>query len=147
MFTPDFAPSWRAHMPAQLTTYSASMSPCEVVDAGDDAALLEHAGDGDALEDRRALHARALGERHRHVDRIGAAVLLDVEAGEDVVGAREREQLLHDAGADLVDVDAAVAVERRDAAVLLQAIGVGGDLDEADRLEAGGLAGLGLEPA
>ncbi len=27
MFTPLRAPSWRAHIPAQLTTYSASMSP------------------------------------------------------------------------------------------------------------------------
>ena len=39
----------------------------------------------------------------------GAAVLLDVEAGEQVVGAREREQLLDLARRDLVDVDAAVA--------------------------------------
>ena len=53
---------------------------------------------------------------------------------------------LHLARRDLVHVDAAVAVERRDAAVLLEAIGVGGDLDEADRLEAGRLPGLGLEP-
>ena len=60
---------------------------------------------------------------------------------------REREELLHFARRDLVDVDAAVAVERRDAAVLLEAIGIGRDLDEADRLEAGRLPGLGLEPA
>ncbi len=30
MFTPAFAPSCRAHIPAQLTTYSASMSPIGV---------------------------------------------------------------------------------------------------------------------
>ena len=27
MLTPASSPSWRAHIPAQLTTYSASMSP------------------------------------------------------------------------------------------------------------------------
>ncbi len=31
MVTPDSSPSWRAHMPAQLTTYSASIVPAEVV--------------------------------------------------------------------------------------------------------------------
>ncbi len=31
MLTPARSPSWRAHIPAQLTTYSASMSPYGVV--------------------------------------------------------------------------------------------------------------------
>ena len=44
-----------------------------------------------------------------------------------------------------MDVHAAVAVERGDAAVLLEPVGVGGDLDEADPLEARREAGLGLE--
>ena len=43
-------------------------------------------------------------------------------------------------------VDAAVAVERRDAAVLLEPVGLGRHLDEADRPEPGRQAGLGLEP-
>ena len=30
MSTPASAPSWRAHIPAQLTTYCASMSPAAV---------------------------------------------------------------------------------------------------------------------
>jgi hypothetical protein len=30
MFTPAVAPSWRAHIPAQFTTYSASISPYAV---------------------------------------------------------------------------------------------------------------------
>ena len=46
---------------------------------------------------------------------------------------REREQLLDLARRDLVHVDSAIAVERRDAAVFFEAVGVGGDLDEADR--------------
>ena len=45
-----------------------------------------------------------------------------------------------------MDVDAAVAVERADPAVLLEPVGLGGQLDEADRLEARRLPGLGLEP-
>ncbi len=58
-------------------------------------------GDGDALEDRRPLHARPLRERHRDVDRVRAAVFLHVEAGEDVVGPREREELLHLGAAEI----------------------------------------------
>ena len=49
------------------------------------------------------------------------------------------------AGRDLLHVDAAVAVERRHPPVLLEPILVGGELDEADRLEPGGQTGLGLE--
>ena len=120
--------------------------PRAVVDAGDRAAMRRDAGDGDALDDRRALLAGASGERHRHVDRVHAAVVGDVEAGEDVVGAGEREHLGDLGGRDLLHVDAAVAVERRDPPVLLEPIRVGGELDEADRLEPGRLPGLGLEP-
>ena len=115
--------------------------------AGDPSPRRQHTERRDALEDPDAPHARALGERHRDVDRIHAAVLLDVEAGLDVIDLGEREQLLHLARRDLVHVDAAVAVECRDAAVLLEAIAVRGDLDEADRRQARGLPGLGLEPA
>ena len=49
-------------------------------------------------------------------------------------------------GRDLVHVDAAQPVERGDPAVLLEPVRVAGDLDEPDRLEPGGQAGLGLEP-
>ena len=60
---------------------------------------------------------------------------------------REREHLADLARGDLVDVDAAVPVERGDPAILLEPVGVGRDLDEADRLEAGREPGLRLEPA
>ena len=117
------------------------------LDAGDAPALPQHAGDGHALDDAGTREARALGERHGDVDRVRAAVVLDVEAGENVVHARQWKQALHLSRRDLVHVDAAEAIEGRDPAVLLQPVGVGGDLDEADRLEAGRLAGLRLEAA
>ena len=45
-----------------------------------------------------------------------------------------------------MDVDAAPPVEGRDPPVLLEPVAVGGHLDEADRLEPGRQARLGLEP-
>ena len=102
-----------------------------------DAALLQDARDRHALDDLRPLHSGALGQRHRDVDGVGLPVFLHVEARQDVVGPGQRKELLDLRGRDLVHVDAAVAVERRDAAVLLQAIRLGRDLDEAHRLEPG----------
>ena len=99
-----------------------------------------------ALQDRHALHARALGEGHRGVDRIHAAVLRHVEASEQVVGARWREEVGHLARRDLVHLGAAESVEGRDAAILLEPTLIGSDLDEADGGEAGRLPGLGLQP-
>ena len=101
---------------------------------------------GSSLQERRATHARALGQRHRDVHRVHAAVSRRVERCEDVVGAGGREQLADLPGADLVDVHTAVPVERRDPPVLLEAPLVGRDLDQPDRSEARGPAGLGLEP-
>ena len=46
MLTPAVAPSWRAHMPAQLTTYSASMSPNGVRTPVTAPRFVEEAGDG-----------------------------------------------------------------------------------------------------
>ena len=77
---------------------------------------------------------------------IRPAVLFHVEPGQHVVGARQREQLGHLLGGDLVHVDTAVAVEGADPAVLLQPVGLGGQLDEADAVEARRLPGLGLQP-
>ena len=129
---PFCAPSWRAHMPAQLTTTSHVMSPSSGPHAGDDSALHDHAERGRVLEQLRAQLPRTLRERHRRADRIRAAVFLDVEPGEQVVDLRERKQILDLTRRDLVDVDAAVAIERRDAAILLEPIAIARDLDEAD---------------
>ena len=114
-------------------------------DAGDAPAVLQHAGDRHALDDFHAPQARAFRERHGDVHRVHAAVFLHVEAGLDVLHLRQRKKLLHFARRDLVHVHAAVAVERRDPPVLFEPVLVGRDLDEADRREAGGLAGLRLQ--
>ena len=53
--------------------------------------------------------AGALGQRHGHVDRVDPTVVGDVEAGQHVVGAGQREQVLDLAGRDLLHVDAAAA--------------------------------------
>jgi hypothetical protein len=47
-----------------------------------------------------------------------------VEAREQVVGARQREEVGHLLRADLVDLEADVALERRDPAVLLEPVRV-----------------------
>ena len=107
----------------------------------------DHLGDGDALHDGGALLAGTLGQRHGHVDGVHPPVAGYVEAGQQVVGAGQREEVRHLLRGDLLHLHAHVAVERGDAAVLLEAIGCGGQLDEAHRLEPGGLAGLGLETA
>ncbi len=115
--------------------------------AGHRAALGEHLGAaGTSSSSVAPCSLRALGHRHGDVDRVHPAVLLHVEAGVHVVDLRQREQLLHLLGRDLLHVDAAGAVEGRHPAVLLQAILVGGHLDEAHRLEAGRLARLRLQP-
>ena len=145
MSTPACAPSWRAHMPAQLTTYSRLDVPGGRPHAGDRAPRLQEPGDRHALDDRHPELARALGQRHRDVDRVGPAVLGHVEAGQDVVGAGQREQLADLTGRDLLHVDAAPPVERGHPPVLLQPVGVGRHLDEAHRLEAGRQPGLGLQ--
>ena len=113
--------------------------------ARDHSVFLGHAGDGHPLNDGGSLHSRALDERHRDVDGVGAAVFLHVKAGEHVVDARQREEVGHLARRDLVYVDAAVPVEGRDAAVLLESIGVGRDLDEPHRVEARRQAGFSFE--
>ena len=146
MVTPISSPKLaRPHAGAVDDVFRRDIAACRA-HAGDAAALLQDGRDGHAFDDAGARHAGALGERHRHVHRVHPAVVPDVEAGQDVVDARQREQALHLGRRDLLHVHAAKAVEGGDAPELLQPVGVGGDLDEADGHEPGGLAGLGLEP-
>ncbi len=108
-------------------------------------AVGEHVLDRDALDDPHPQLPGALGQGGGDVDGVDPAVAGDVEAGEQVVGLRPGEQVCHLPRRDLLDLEPEVPLERGDPAVLLQAIRVGGRLDEADRLEPGGLPGLLLE--
>ncbi len=108
--------------------------------------MVEEARDRCLLDDGHPTVPGAAGQRHGDVDGVGAAVAGDGEAGEHVVDPGEREQLLHLGRRDLADVDTAVPVEGGDPAVFLEAVGVRGELDEADGAEARRLAGLGLQP-
>ncbi len=116
------------------------------VDGGDAAALGAHIGDADAFDDLDAVLLGSAGQRHGEVDRVDATVTWDQEAGEQVVGPCEGEALGNLRGGDLVDVEAEVALEGGDTAVLLEAVVTCRCFDEADRAEAGGEAGLVLQP-
>ena len=114
--------------------------------AGHRAAAGQEPGYRRALDDPRAAHPGAPGQRHRHVDRVHPAVGRDIEAGQHVIGPRQREQLGDLARRDLVHLHAAQPVERRDPPVLLQPPRLDGQLDEPDLLQAGREPGLGLQP-
>ena len=114
-------------------------------DAVHGALLREHVQDRDPLGDRHPLLPSSPSQGHGDVDGIDAAVAGDVEAGEDVVGARQGEHLGDLGRRQLVHVDTAVAVEGGDPLVLLEAVGVGGQLDEPNRLEASRQARLLLQ--
>ena len=86
--------------------------------AGNSAIRLQNSGTGYLFEQRRTLLPRALGQRHRHIDRVDAAVVLDVETSENVVGFGDWEQTFDLFGRQLLHVDTALAVEGRDAPVL-----------------------------
>ena len=108
------------------------------LDSDHAAVLGEHLGSRDTFDELHTLHACALGQRHRDVDRVHSSVFLHVEAGLEVVNLRGREEFGDLGGGDLVHVDTKMPVERCDSAVLLKSIVIGGGLDEADWHEAGG---------
>ncbi len=101
--------------------------------------------DAHPLDDAHASGPGRPGQAHREVDGVDPSVPGDVEAGEQVVGAGEGEELEHLPRADLLDLQPEVALEGRHAAILLEAVGVGCGLDEPDGLETGRDAGLGLQ--
>ena len=110
--------------------------------------LREHARDRDALDDRRALLPRALGQRHGDVDGVHAAVVGDVEAGEHVVGAAPSGNSSPTSRRrDLVDVDTAIAVEAATRRYSSSRSVVGGELDEPTGLKPVDWPGLRLELA
>ncbi len=112
---------------------------------GDDAPLLEHAGDGDAFDDLRPLLPRALSERHGDVDRIDATVARHIEPGDQIVGLGEREKVGDFFRRNLMHVDTDMAIERGNPPVLFEAIFVGSNFDETDVAKASALTRFLLE--
>ena len=100
---------------------------------------------GYAFTDTHAAHACALGQRHRHVYRVYAAVIRHIEATGDIVHLGQWEQLAHFARGDFMDVYAAVAIERGNTPKLFEPVRIRGYFDEADGCKASRLARLGLE--
>ena len=115
------------------------------LDADNAATLHDDIDDRCVLDDPHALHPRTGCQRHRYVDRIGATVVLHVEAGEDVVGTRERKQRRDFSRRDFLHVDAAMPIECGDPPIFLEPVAIGGDFNETDRTKAGRLAGLRFE--
>ena len=106
-------------------------------DTGHPAALAGEARDGYALDDPGPAHPRALGQRHADVDRVGAALVGHVEAGEDVVGLGERPHLRDLERRDLVVLDPEAPRERCLAPKGLQPPRVRGQRDVPDGPEPG----------
>ena len=115
-------------------------------DANNSPGLGEHLADSDALKDADALHACALGQRHRCVDGVDPTVSRDVEPGQQIGRVGKREPFGDLRWADLVDIEPDVAVEGRHSPVLLQPTRIRGGLNEAHRLEPGRQASLRLKP-
>lgn len=115
--------------------------------AGGLAVLDEDLRDGKVLEDLCAAHARALGIGLRHVDRVDLPVMREPEAADNAVCADRPPALLDLPGRDRFDRQAEIAAHRGAARQLLIAGGRVGDAQRTVALEAGRLAGLGLERA
>ena len=116
------------------------------VDAGDAAA---GAGDGrhlDVLDDARAAHPRALGQREGDVAGIGLPVGGQVDAGDDAVGVEMRVHRGDLGRPERVHLDVEGPRHGREAEELLVPLGAQGHGHRAALPEAGGEAGLGFQP-
>ncbi len=124
----------------------AVLTNCEAGDAR--AVRASDAANGDdlgAFDDLDAAIARALGERHRQVGRVGLAVARDPDRAGEVVGAQRRE---HCAGArrrDLLAFDAEAARQSELLSEHHHPLARLRDVDAAALLPPGREAGLGLE--
>ena len=93
--TPALAATSRPHSPAAIDDLLA----LDVAALGAHAdhapspVIQDEVGDLGVLEDPRAALPGALGHRHRHVDRVGPALVRRPEAVDDVVGAHQRHQV------------------------------------------------------
>jgi hypothetical protein len=110
------------------------------------AALLGDARERDALEDAHTRGRGALRQGHGHVHGIGAAVPLGEETPQQVVGPGQRPQLLYLRRREIPGLDAHQAIEAGLALQVFEDLLVGGDLEQAHRVEAGGVPRLLLQP-
>ena len=128
--------------PAAFTTVSHSIVAPVGLDAGDAAAGLRDAGDGHALEDRRALHARALRVGLRDVGGVRAALVGHPRRREDVVDLRLGPVPRHLLRAHHLDRDPVALREQRLARDGLEALRRAGEVQVPDGAEARVLPGL-----
>ena len=113
---------------------------------GDPASRAGHPGGGHALEDGGSAHAGSPGQRHGHAHRVGPALVGHHEPTHHVVGLEQGPvagNLLFREG---VILHPEALYEQRLAVERLHPLRAGGNRDMADGPEAGGEAGLLLEP-
>ena len=109
------------------------------------AALDPDPGDRRVLEDARATHLGALGERLRGIDGIGLAVLGQEDAAHQIVDHQQRPAFPDLAGREHIDLQAKGLAHRGAATQLLEACLGLGHADRAVLPEAGRLPGLGFQ--
>ena len=112
----------------------------------DPAAAGLHAGRGHALDDLDATLPGALGERGCHADRVGPPLVGHVEAGQHVIGARQRPYRRDLGGGDLGILDAESVHPGCFPPQRLLPLRRGRQRDMADGAESGGVPGLGFQP-
>ena len=102
--------------------------------------------DPGVLEDLRAAALGALGQRLRGVDRIGAAVLRQVDTPDQVASVYTRPQAGDFGGRERLHLQAEAAGHGGAALEFLEACRVGGNRDRAGLAKTGGLAGFHFQP-
>jgi hypothetical protein len=130
-------------MPAQLTTYSAWISPRSV--EGYPALFDLDVCDDGFLEDGHTAHAGALGQGLGQVDRAGLAVAGHVVEGFEIIGRHQRPHALGLFGADAAHLDAELGGHGDGAVVLVGPVHGPGHQDRAVGPIAGRLTGLLLQ--
>ena len=145
MDRPTMAPSSRPHMPAQLTTYSALISPrsVETPVTRPFSTWMSVTAVSSKMVD--TAHAGALGQSLGQVDRAGLAVAGHVVEGFEILGLHQRPHALGLFGADAAHLDAKFGGHGDGAVVFVGPVLGPGHQDGAVGSVAGRLAGLLLQ--